>query len=47
MINNYFRKKYIPSSEETSAHVLCQCEALASRRHVYLGWLLLFGARGY
>jgi hypothetical protein len=23
--------------EETSAHVLCKCEALASLRHVYLG----------
>jgi len=23
--------------EETSAHILCQCEALASLRHTYLG----------
>ena len=35
------------AGEETSAHVLCECEALASCRHVYLGWLLLSGARGY
>jgi len=26
--------------EETSAHVLCECEALASRRHAYLGSFL-------
>ena len=23
--------------EETSAHILCECEALASLRHMYLG----------
>jgi hypothetical protein len=23
--------------EETSAHILCECEALASLRHTYLG----------
>ena len=23
--------------EETSAHILCECKALASLRHVYLG----------
>jgi len=23
--------------EETSAHILCECEALASFRHIYLG----------
>jgi hypothetical protein len=23
--------------EETSAHVLCECEALATPRHIYLG----------
>jgi len=23
--------------EETSAHILCECEALASLRHAYLG----------
>jgi hypothetical protein len=25
------------AEEETSAHILCECEALASHRHVYLG----------
>jgi hypothetical protein len=25
------------AGEETSAHVLCECEALATLRHVYLG----------
>jgi hypothetical protein len=27
--------------EETSAHILCECEALASLRHVYLGCFFL------
>ena len=27
--------------EETSAHILCECEALASPRHVYLGSFFL------
>jgi hypothetical protein len=27
--------------EETSAHTLCECEALASLRHVYLGSFFL------
>jgi hypothetical protein len=27
--------------EETSAHVLCECEALANLRHTYLGSLFL------
>ena len=27
--------------EETSAHILCECEALASLRHVYLGTFFL------
>jgi hypothetical protein len=27
--------------EETSAHILCECEALASLRHAYLGSLSL------
>ena len=26
--------------EETSAHILCECEALASLRHAYLGSFL-------
>ena len=25
------------AEEETSAHILCDCEALTSLRHVYLG----------
>jgi len=29
------------NEEETSAHILCECEALASLRHVYLGSLFL------
>jgi len=28
-------------TEETSAHILCECEALASLRHVYLGSFFL------
>jgi len=27
--------------EETSAHILCECEALASLRHMYLGSIFL------
>jgi hypothetical protein len=27
--------------EETSAHILCECEALASLRHMYLGSFFL------
>jgi len=27
--------------EETSAHILCECEALASLRHAYLGSFVL------
>jgi hypothetical protein len=27
--------------EETSAHILCKCEALASLRHAYLGSFFL------
>jgi hypothetical protein len=29
------------AEDETSAHVLCECEALASLRHVYLGSFFL------
>jgi hypothetical protein len=29
------------AEEETSAHVLCECEALATHRHIYLGSLFL------
>ena len=39
--------RWCGAGEGTSAHVLCECEALASRRYAYLGWLLLPGARGY
>ena len=28
------------AEDETSAHMLCKCEALASHRHVYLGSIL-------
>jgi hypothetical protein len=27
--------------EETSVHILCECEALASLRHKYLGYFFL------
>ena len=29
------------AEEETSAHILCECEALASLRHVCLGFFFL------
>ena len=29
------------AGDENSAHILCECEALASLRHVYLGSFLL------
>jgi hypothetical protein len=29
------------AEDETSAHILCECEALASLRHVYLGFFFL------
>jgi hypothetical protein len=29
------------AEEETSAHVLCECEALATHRHTYLGSFFL------
>jgi len=29
------------AEDETSAHILCECEALASLRHVYLGSFFL------
>jgi hypothetical protein len=34
------------AEDETSAHILCECEALVSFRHVYLGSFFL-GAGGY
>ena len=39
--------RWCEAVDETLAHVLCECEALASRRHAYLAGLLLSGARGY
>jgi len=33
--------RWCEAGEETSAHVLCECEALASRRHAYLGSFFL------
>jgi hypothetical protein len=29
------------TEEETSAHILCECEALASLKHAYLGSFVL------
>jgi len=29
------------TEEETSVHILCECEALASLRHAYLGFFFL------
>ena len=40
-LSNSHMCRWCEAGEETSAHVLCECEALASRRHAYLGWLLL------
>jgi len=31
----------VGTEEETSVHVLCECEALASLRHAYLGSFFL------
>jgi hypothetical protein len=36
--NNLIRKK-CGAEEETSVHILCECETLASLRHTYLGSL--------
>jgi len=33
--------RWCGAGEETSDHVLCECEALASRRHAYLGSFFL------
>jgi len=50
--NNPISRKY-GTEEETSVHILSECEALASLRHVYLGsffldpeniWVLVMGA---
>ena len=29
------------AEDETSAHILCECEALVSLRHTYLGYFFL------
>ena len=33
------------TEEETSAHILCECEALGSLRHIYLGSFFFFWTR--
>jgi hypothetical protein len=33
--------KKCSTKEETSVHILCECEALASLRHMYLGSFFL------
>jgi predicted Zn-ribbon and HTH transcriptional regulator len=40
LINNPTSRK-CGTKEETSVHILCECEALASLRHVYLGSFFL------
>ena len=42
--NNHTCRK-CGTEKETSLHILCKCEALASLRHIYLG--SFFGPRGY
>jgi hypothetical protein len=34
------------AEDETSAHILCRCEALASIRHVHLGSFFLEDIKG-
>jgi len=34
------------AEEETSAHILCECEALVSHRCAYL-WILFIGPSGH
>ena len=38
--------RWCEAGEETWPHGLCEYEALTSRTHAYLGWVLLSGARG-
>jgi hypothetical protein len=40
LINNHTCRK-CSTDEETSVHILCECEALASLRHIYLGSFFL------
>jgi hypothetical protein len=39
LLDSHFCRGY-GVKEETSAHILCECEALASLRHMYLGSFL-------
>jgi len=45
LVNNLTCRK-CGTEEETSVHILCECEALVSLRHAYLG-SFFFGPRGY
>jgi len=40
-LNNNPTCRKCGNEEETSAHILCECEALASLRHTYLGSFFL------
>ena len=40
LCNDPMRRK-CGTEEETSVHILCECEALASLRHAYLGFFFL------
>ena len=41
VLSNSHLCRWCEAGEDTSAHVLCECEALASHRHVYLGFFFL------
>ena len=41
VLNNNPISKKCGTEEETSVHILCECEALASLRHIYLGSFFL------
>jgi len=40
-IGNDPRRRKCGTGEETSVHILCECEALASLRYTYLGSFFL------
>jgi len=40
-IGNDLRCRKCGTDEETSVHILCECEALASLRYIYLGSFFL------
>jgi hypothetical protein len=40
-LRNYPICRKFGTEEETSVHILCECEALASLRHAYLGSFFL------